>query len=90
MQPPPSKTISGLASALGVAYNRLQKVLSGAVVMQLEDLSRLRLAIGPQLDSWVLGGPSAQLFRADEEDQRVQHEERASDEIRRDQQRLER
>jgi plasmid maintenance system antidote protein VapI len=58
------RSITGLAQRLGVEYDRLQKVLSGRMVMQFEDVGRLRAVVGPQLDYWMLRGPSAELFRA--------------------------
>lgn len=70
LQPPRSTKISDLAKSLGVEYNRLQRMLSGAVVMQLEDFSRLRHVIGHQMDYWVLRGPSAPYVRAVEADMR--------------------
>ncbi|MCM3778801.1 hypothetical protein [Microbacterium hydrocarbonoxydans] len=48
--------ITLLAEALGVPYDRLHKVLSGRVVMQLEDIGRLRELVGAQLDVWFLRG----------------------------------
>ncbi|WP_150954657.1 hypothetical protein [Microbacterium testaceum] len=70
LKPPRSTKISDLAKALNVEYNRLQKVLSGAVVMQFEDFSRLRQIIGHQMDYWILRGPAAKYVRAVEADMR--------------------
>ncbi|MFF2389365.1 hypothetical protein [Agromyces sp. NPDC058104] len=42
--------VSALASAIGAPYDRLQKVLSGRVVMRLEDIARFRLAFGTDFD----------------------------------------
>lgn len=46
--------ITLLAEELDVPYGRLHRVLTGRVVMQLEDIGRLRVLIGPQLDYWFL------------------------------------
>ena len=50
----PTKKISTLARALDLKYDRVQKLLIGASVLQLEDLGRLRLHVGEDLDLWVL------------------------------------
>ncbi len=52
--------LADLASAVDVPYDRLQKMLTGRVVMQLEDIGRLRILIGHQIDYWMLRGLSAQ------------------------------
>lgn len=64
-----------LAAALDVTYDRLQKMLSGRVVMQLEDIGRLRVLIGPRLDYWMLRSPSSEAVRMIE--QRMTEEWRA-------------
>lgn len=46
--------ITLLAEELQVPYDRLHKMLTGRVVMQLEDIGRLRELIGAQLDLWFL------------------------------------
>lgn len=64
-----------LAGALDMTYDRLQKMLSGRVVMQLEDIGRLRALIGPRLDYWMLRGQSADVVRMIED--RMTQERRA-------------
>lgn len=64
-----------LAAALDITYDRLQKMLSGRVVMQLEDIGRLRVLIGPRLDYWMLRGQSADVVRMIED--RMTQERRA-------------
>ena len=58
-----AKKISTLADALDVQYDRLQKMLSGRAVMQLEDIGRLRVYFGDGLDTWMVRGAGAELFR---------------------------
>lgn len=65
-----------LAPALGVTYDRLQKMLSGRVVMQLEDIGRLRVLIGPRLDYWMLRGSSAETVRMIEDRMTQEHRAR--------------
>ena len=52
-----------LAAALGVKPDRFYKMMTGQVVMQLEDIGRLRRHIGPRIDFWMLRGDSADLVR---------------------------
>lgn len=47
------RTITALAGELGMPYGRLQQMLNGQIVMQMEDLSRLRAYIGDDVDAWV-------------------------------------
>lgn len=70
--------VTKLASALDVPYDRLQKMLTGRVVMQLEDIGRLRQLIGYSLDYWMLRGPSAQFVRARDKEIRIKREQQAS------------
>lgn len=58
----PTRQITTLAEALDVPYARLQKLLSGHSVMQLEDLGRLRRLIGDSVDPWLLRGRHAALL----------------------------
>lgn len=57
-----TRQITSLAEALEIPYARLQKVLSGHSVMQLEDLGRLRRLIGDSVDPWLLRGRHAALL----------------------------
>lgn len=66
--------VTKLASALDVPYDRLQKMLTGRVVMQLEDIGRLRQLIGYSLDYWMLRGPSAQFVRARDKEFKIKRE----------------
>ena len=61
---PGSRTprMTTLAQALELPYARLQKMLSGHSVMQLEDLGRLRRLVGDSLDPWLLRGRHAALL----------------------------
>lgn len=47
------RTMTGLATKLEMPYVRLQRLLNGRIVMQLEDVSRLRAVIGEVVDSWL-------------------------------------
>lgn len=59
-----TKKISTLAKALDLKYDRVQKLLIGASVLQLEDLGRLRLHVGASLDLWMLSpATSAEVHR---------------------------
>lgn len=58
----PTKRMTSLAEALEMPYPRLQKLLSGHSVMQLEDLGRLRQLIGDSVDPWLLRGRHAALL----------------------------
>lgn len=49
------RTMTGLADKLDMPYVRLQRLLNGRIVMQLEDVSRLRAVIGGVVDSWLIG-----------------------------------
>lgn len=64
MRAPNATKITDLAAELEVEYNRLQKMLGGLVVMQMEDLARLRLLVGTRLDYWMMRGEAAQYVRA--------------------------
>lgn len=64
MRPPHVTKITDLAEELEVEYNRLQKMLGGLVIMQMEDLARLRLLVGTRLDYWMMRGEAAQYVRA--------------------------
>ncbi|GEC74190.1 hypothetical protein GCM10010213_03360 [Microbacterium maritypicum] len=66
MQKPRMTKITDLAVELEVEYYRLQKMLSGQIVMQMVDLARLRLLIGPRLDYWMMRGENAEYIRAQE------------------------
>lgn len=48
-----TRTMSGLAADLDMQYDRLQRLLNGRIVMQLEDISRLRGVIGDIVDVWM-------------------------------------
>ncbi|MGV2900118.1 hypothetical protein ACNPM4_00450 [Microbacterium sp. AGC62] len=48
-----ARTITGLASQLGMSYDRLQRMLNGQVVMQLEDIGLLRSLDGVDIDSLI-------------------------------------
>lgn len=58
----PTRQITTLAEALEVPYARLQKMLAGYSVMQLEDLGRLRRLVGDSVDPWLLRGRHAALL----------------------------
>ena len=47
------RTMTALAAALAVPYVRLQRLLNGRIVMQLEDVSRLRAVIGDDVHTWL-------------------------------------
>lgn len=64
MQKPRITKITDLAVELEIEYNRLQKMLGGLLVMQMVDLARLRLLVGPRLDYWMMRGESAEYVRA--------------------------
>lgn len=64
MQKPRTTKITDLAVELEIEYNRLQKMLGGLLVMQMVDLARLRLLVGPRLDYWMMRGESAEYVRA--------------------------
>lgn len=74
---PARKKIIDLSGELEVEYNRLQKMLGGLVIMQMEDLARLRLVVGSRLDVWMLRGESARYILAVERDY-YRKKERAS------------
>lgn len=74
LKPPRTTKMTLLAAQLDMEYNRLQKLLTGGIVMQLEDFSRLRQAVGHNLDYWLLRGPSATYVRAVEADMRRKQE----------------
>lgn len=57
-----TRQMTTLAEALEMPYARLQKLLTGHSVMQLEDLGRLRLLIGDGVDPWLLRGRHAALL----------------------------
>jgi len=59
-----TRKITTLAAALGVPYNRLQRVLTGYSVMQFEDFGRLYAHIGPEMELWLLSGRNAQVRHA--------------------------
>lgn len=54
-----TKKITALAEALGIPYSRLQRMLTGYTVMQLEDLGRLYSHIGSVMELWFLTGQNA-------------------------------
>lgn len=58
----PTPHMTTLAAALEMPYPRLQKMLAGHSVMQLEDLGRLRRFIGDRVDPWLLRGRHAALL----------------------------
>ncbi|MFJ3473459.1 hypothetical protein ACIPJ1_11030 [Microbacterium maritypicum] len=64
MQKPHITKITDLAEELEIEYNRLQKMLGGLIIMQMVDLARLRLLVGPRLDYWMMRGEAAQYVRA--------------------------
>ncbi len=64
MQKPRTTKITDLAVELEMDYHRLQKMFSGQIVMQMVDLARLRLLVGPRLDYWMMRGETAQYVRA--------------------------
>ncbi|MCI1017360.1 hypothetical protein HWD99_01845 [Microbacterium sp. C5A9] len=47
------RTITALAAEVDIPYDRLLRMLNGRVVMQLEDVSRLRKLIGEPLGLWI-------------------------------------
>lgn len=47
--------MAGLADKLDMPYERLQRLLNGRIVMQLEDVSRLRAVVGEVVDLWMTG-----------------------------------
>jgi hypothetical protein len=49
------RTIARLADELDMTYDRLQRLLNGRIVMQFEDVSRLRAVVGNDIDSWMTG-----------------------------------
>lgn len=57
-----TRRMTTLADALEMPYARLQKLLTGNSVMQLEDLGRLRNLIGDSVDAWLLRGRHAALL----------------------------
>lgn len=63
---PPSraKRVTKLAEALEMPYARLQRLLTGHSVMQLEDLGRLRCLVGDNLDPWLLRDHHTALLKA--------------------------
>ncbi len=73
MQKPRATKITHLAVELEIEYYRLQKMFSGQIVMQMVDLARLRLLVGPRLDYWMMRGENAQYIR---EKERVLERER--------------
>lgn len=77
MQKPRMTKITDLAAELEIEYNRLQKMLGGLVVMQMVDLARLRLLVGPRLDYWMMRGENAEYIRAVERDLNRQKERQA-------------
>lgn len=74
MQKPRTTKITGLAVELEIEYYRLQKMFSGQIVMQMVDLARLRLLVGPRLDYWMMRGENAEYIR---EKERALERERA-------------
>ncbi|WP_372968407.1 hypothetical protein [Microbacterium sp.] len=64
MQKPRITKITDLAVEVEIEYNRLQKMLGGLIIMQMVDLARLRLLVGPRLDYWMMRGESAEYIRA--------------------------
>lgn len=55
--------LMSLADALEMHYARLQKMLTGNSVMQLEDLGRVRSLVGDSVDTWLLRGRHAALLK---------------------------
>ena len=47
------RTITALAGELDMPYGRLQQMLNGQIVMQMEDLQRFRRYLGEEVDAWV-------------------------------------
>lgn len=68
--------VTALAAELGTPYDRLQKMLTGHVVMQLEDIGRLRLLIGGSLDFWLIRGHNAEWIRKVEAEARERREQK--------------
>lgn len=58
-----TKKITTLARALDLPYGRLQRVLTGHLVMQFEDFGRLHAHIGPRMELWLLSGRNAHIAR---------------------------
>jgi len=56
-----TKKMTTLARAIDVPYGRLQRVLTGHLVMQFEDFGRLHAHIGPRMELWLLSGRNAQI-----------------------------
>jgi plasmid maintenance system antidote protein VapI len=55
-----TKRLTSFARALDVSYDRLQRVLTGKAVMQLEDVGRLSQHIGTNLELWALSPTTAE------------------------------
>lgn len=49
----PTGTITALSAELGMTYDRLQRMLNGQVVMQLEDIGLFGSLDGFDVDSWM-------------------------------------
>ena len=64
MQKPRITKITDLAVELDIEYHRLQKILGGLIIIQMVDLARLRLLVGPRLDYWMMRGENAAYIRA--------------------------
>ncbi|MCT9819299.1 hypothetical protein N3K63_03255 [Microbacterium sp. W1N] len=55
-------TVLALAEEMGLPYPRLQRLLTGHVVMQLEDVGRLYTHIGPAIEVWGLSTPHREII----------------------------
>lgn len=59
----PRKAIE-VADTVDIPYNRFQQLLTGKVVMQLEDVGRLRSRLGEIVDLWMLDGVNLDVARS--------------------------
>ena len=65
---PERKKMTDLSAETQIEYHRLQKMLGGLIIMQMEDLARLRLIVGSRLDVWMMRSESAKYVLAVERD----------------------
>lgn len=79
MQKPRVTKITDLAVEVEIEYNRLQKMLGGRIIMQMVDLARLRLLVGPRLDYWMMRGENVEYIRAMERELRRKQERLAQE-----------
>ncbi len=58
------RKVTDVAERLGLPYHRLQKLVTGQVVMQLEDIGHIRVVMGEIVDLWLLDGANAEIARS--------------------------